>query len=213
MQSAAKNPGKGQWIQRYTALGPDNPEPQRFKHRVPTHLRKVVIRQRYAMGAVADPVHKSQRGVVERIRGNVILDEDETTAHSAGVGEDRFGRQRVVQNVDEEAAVKRRVVEWQAFAVKEITRDRAVGTRMHLNAANGCARRELPETYGQRSVAAANIENAGPSWKKSRERLCQDFDAASKDQTAMRLPDQLRAGVSVGTGVCSQSLLRDSALR
>ena len=58
------------------------------------------------MGPISDPVHQSQRPVIEKILLKMVLNQDEISSDSDGITQKSERVNGVMQNIDEHATVE-----------------------------------------------------------------------------------------------------------
>ena len=120
----------------------------------------VVVRQRDAVRAVAYPVHGAQGCVVEGILTQVIFQDNVGARDARSFTEELRHVGGVVEDVDEEANVKRSVGKGKLRPIKRAAWDLASGPGNHLHAFDGEIGPTLGQKAGDCAVAATDIEHA-----------------------------------------------------
>lgn len=195
VEVAAEEEGEGEGVEADGGGGAEGLEAGGGEELVPLALAEVIVRKGDAVRAVPYPIHETQGGVIEFVRGQVIFDEDKVAAHAGGIAQDFFGLGGVVQDVDEHAAIEGIVVEGEMRAVEEAARNGALGARVGFDPLYFEAWNAGFEIGGEVAVAAPDVEDAGVGRDEGREVGGEDGDAAGVNDAAVNGADELGAGV------------------
>src|SRR5437588_833738 len=179
--SKTERPG----VKRHVGIPTHFSQAARRKISRPFFAALVVIRQRYAVRPVANPVHKTEGEVVENIFINMILEQDETARYANGFAKQNRGVFGVVQNIHEQAHVETSVGIGQRRTVKGTTLDLALRPNQELNAFERDVRPELSNAAGNGAVTTSNVQHRRALWDLPSQQFRQHPRAPLKNKCAM----------------------------
>jgi len=145
------------------------------------------------MRPIADPIHQAQSPVVERTLREVVLDQNEISADATCLEQDRQRIPRMVQDVNEHAAVKRPTRKWQMNAIEGDARDGALGARRVFRAGYGEPGNGLAHGFRYRAVSASYIQQCGCCGEHACQPLGEYGDPTLVNHPSMRMTNQLYA--------------------
>jgi len=161
------------------------------------------------MGAVADPVHSTQRRVVERTLAQVVFQDDAGTRDASGFAQELRHVRGVVEHINEEANIERLIRKRELRAIERAARHLATRPRNHFHALDGDTRPALREQAGDGAISTTNIEDGVcVRWNKWGQGIGKHARAASKDQGPVtagypgKRPGRWRGSHWIG-GVCN----------
>lgn len=137
------------------------------------------------MVGVADVVHEAQRAVGEEAFLGVVFQEDVVLRHARGFAEHDGRVFGVVENVDEEDAIKSFIWEGKFVAVEFRDGDGGVGADEDVHALSGDVGAEFAEAFCEGAIATADIEKARIRGDERGEVIAQHADAAGEDVLPM----------------------------
>jgi hypothetical protein len=120
----------------------------------------------------------------------MILDQNEIPADAARVFENREWLVGVVQNIHEQAPIKRAIRKWKMAAIEGMTFDGTAFARKHFDSGYAKSGQGLLQERAERAIAATNIKQLAFRRQEFRETLGQYRDAARRHQAAMQFADR-----------------------
>ena len=162
MQIPPENGRERGGVETQVAIGPFRDESEPFVQILPLGTGKIGVRQHDAVRAVAHPIHQAQRPVVERAFREMVFDQQEFSADTAGFAQEGKGVGGVMQDVHEQAAVEGIIGKRQVRTIKGLAGYSAIATREDLDALDVEFRHRVAQERAEFPIAAAHVEETTP---------------------------------------------------
>ena len=141
------------------------------------------------MRPIANPIHKFQTVEVERILGEMILDEKEAAADPSGFSENLADLFYMVEHVYEHAYIEGCISKRNMTAVKRTTRYSAIRALSDLNALDLGGRNSELNQISYDAISTADIEKRRIPRDSCRKEFGQNANPAPMHQGLMRSTD------------------------